>query len=326
MRRYIDEDQHTWDDSAATIITTITLAYNSAPHSSTGFFQFEFTVPKATNSLPLRREMTKSQVGYSTDRSQYRTALLQRVHEVSKLAKENLEEPQFWYKSAHDAHIKENCSIEVRDCVCVNTMYPEGGVFPKVAIPAHGPYEVRQVHNHNFKLATATGFVNVSFDRVMKETFPQDLSDPLTLFTRAKTGNERNQADDVQKFVVEYVVAHGEDENGKKIVRIRWHACEDSADTWEPVGEILNNFIQGYCSKKKTPLSKVLPEKVLDESVGHYQQQRQMLPLHQTQPLAQETALLPVGEHATRPEELQRVATGVNDYMERAIALIVNGL
>jgi transposase InsO family protein len=50
LRRYVNEAQSDWDDSVA----AITLAYNEAPHSSTGFRPFELVFPEADKRLPLR--------------------------------------------------------------------------------------------------------------------------------------------------------------------------------------------------------------------------------------------------------------------------------
>lgn len=129
-------------------------------------------------------------------------------------------------------------------------MYLEGGVSPKLAIPADEPCEVRHFYTHNVNLATATGLIDVSSDRVTKAPYSQGLSIPLTVFTRAKTCDEPNQADDLQEVFVENIVAHDEDDYGKKI-RVRWHRYEDSADTWEPVGDILRSLSRDTAPKRK---------------------------------------------------------------------------
>lgn len=211
--------------------------------------------------------------------------LIRRVHEVPKLAKENLEESQFQYKAAHDAHFMEKPrSIEVGDFCLREDGVPRRRYIAEVAMPDDGSYEVRQVHTHNFELATATGLVKMSSDCVTKTPFPQDLCDPLPFFNKSRTGNEPTQADDLQEFVVDYIVGHGEGDEAKKIVRIRWHGYEDRANTWEPVGEIPRHFIKRYCSKKKIPLSNVLSEDLLDESFGPNKANRQMLPAHEKKP------------------------------------------
>lgn len=209
---------------------------NSAPQSSTGFCPFEFTVPKATKHLALRRKMAKSQVGFSADKSNYRTVLLRRVHEVSKTVKEYLGNLQFRYKTVHDAHVKETNPM-IGDFVYVNRMYLEGEVSPTLAIPADRPYEVRHVYTHNllhFKLqrrAWSTSRLTESRKYHSRRTCRTHYHS-----SRGRRRATRHSRQMTYKSVVEYIVTHGEDDDGKKTVKIRSHCYEDSADTCEPVG------------------------------------------------------------------------------------------
>lgn len=55
----------------------------------------QYTEPEAATHLPLRLEMAKSQFGYTIEKSNYRTALLRHVQEVSKMSRENSEKSRF---------------------------------------------------------------------------------------------------------------------------------------------------------------------------------------------------------------------------------------
>jgi Chromo (CHRromatin Organisation MOdifier) domain len=161
------------------------------------------------------------------------------------MTKETLRESQLRYKMAHDAHVREhNRDIRVSDWLFINKMVVEKGKPPKLQIPVYGPYEVRAVQSHTYTVRTAKGIVTINSDRVTKAPDPRHLHSPLPLFSRAKTDNEDAAADDLQKFVVERIIAHGETKEGELIVRVRWHGYAAEDDTWEPAADIPMHFMR----------------------------------------------------------------------------------
>jgi hypothetical protein len=69
--------------------------------------------------------------GMPTTKSQYREALMKRVHEVAQLARENMQERQLRYKVAHDAHVRErNMHIRNGGFVYVIRIVAEQGNLP----------------------------------------------------------------------------------------------------------------------------------------------------------------------------------------------------
>jgi Integrase core domain/Chromo (CHRromatin Organisation MOdifier) domain/Integrase zinc binding domain len=260
LRRYLNEEQSDWNDSVA----AITLAYNEPPHSSTGFRPFELVFPEADKRPPLRREVNLSKLDECGNKSEYLTALLRRVQDIAWMPKESLRESQLRYKMAHDAHVREkNRDIRVGDWVFINKMVVEKGKSPKLQIPVDGPYEVRTVQSHTYTVRTAKGIVTINYDRVTKAPAPHDLHSPLPLFSRATTDKEDAAAFDLQEFVVERIISHGETKEGVHIVRVRWQGYAADADTWEPAADIPMHFMVRYAKRKKIALSEVVPAELL---------------------------------------------------------------
>jgi hypothetical protein len=55
------------------------------------------------------------------------------------------------------------------------------------------------------------------------------------------------------------IISHGDLGDGTRVVRVRCHVYDDSADTWEPVSEIPMSFVPRYARRRKLALSEVLP-------------------------------------------------------------------
>jgi hypothetical protein len=177
-------------------VSPITFAYISQFHSSTGISPFELVAPEAARHLTLKQAHFDTKTGKPTTKYAYGTALLRSVHEVSQLAKENLQEAQLRYKKAHAAHVKErNMAIKDGDWVFVNKMVLERGLSPKLAIPVVGPFQVKNVFSNTHQTIAASGIATVSSDRVTKAPYPVDLSRPLS--TRAVGASEEYEVDDV---------------------------------------------------------------------------------------------------------------------------------
>jgi Chromo (CHRromatin Organisation MOdifier) domain len=117
--------------------------------------------------------------------------------------------------------------------------------------------------NLPFNLRTSGGNVIVSSDRVTKAPAPTNLSTPLPPYTRPDQGDETGG--DVEEFVVERIISHGDLDDGTRVVRVRWHGYDDSADTWEPVSEIPMSFERRYARCRRLALSAVLPTEMMPD-------------------------------------------------------------
>ena len=53
-------------------------------------------------------------------------------------------------------------------------------------------------------------------------------------------------------------MAHGVHEDGKYMVKIRWHGQDKSEATWQAATDSPLNFIERYAKKKKLQVSDVL--------------------------------------------------------------------
>lgn len=189
------------------------------------------------------------------------------MHAISRLTKETLRESQLRYKEAHDARVREqNRDIKIGDWVYVNKVVVQKGKSPKLMPPVDGPYEVRHVFSHAYKIATANGLVVIGSDRVTKAPIPCDLEAPLPLFSRARGDKEVKLAqEEYQEFVVDRIVSHGRSSSDEHFVRVRWHGFKPSAETWEPTGGIPIQFLKRYAKKKNISLVKVMPRSQIPE-------------------------------------------------------------
>jgi hypothetical protein len=53
------------------------------------------------------------------------------------------------------------------------------------------------------------------------------------------------------EFVIERLISHGEAEDGKKLIRVRWAGYSNNDDTWEPAENIPHQLIRRYAKRKK---------------------------------------------------------------------------
>jgi hypothetical protein len=191
------------------------------PKTSTGFSPKELVAPEAARLLPLNRKLEHVDFAIPHAKAHYRTALLRRVHAISRLAND-LEESQLRYKLAHDAHVRErNADIQEGDWLFVNREVMEKGVSPKLSIPVEGPLEVVKVHSHTHMIHTANGIVSVPSDRATRAPYPTDLRTPLPSFSRARESQRDAEDDEIQEFVVECIISYGMLDDGQPIVRVR---------------------------------------------------------------------------------------------------------
>jgi Chromo (CHRromatin Organisation MOdifier) domain len=69
----------------------------------------------------------------------------------------------------------------------------------------------------------------------------------------------------VEKFIAERIISHGDLDDGTRVVRVRWHGYDNSADTWEPTSEIPMSFVRRYARRWKLALSGVLPMELMPD-------------------------------------------------------------
>jgi hypothetical protein len=172
-----------------------------------------------------------------TTKARYWETLMQHVHDVAQRASENLQERQLRYKVAQNAHFRErNMQIRDGDLVYVQRMVVEQGMSPNLAIPVDGPFEVLKTFSHTFKMRTSGGDVIISSIASRKHRHRR-----TPLYTRPNQSDETGG--DVEEFIVERIISHGDLDDCTRVVRLRWHGYDDSADTWEPTSEISLSFV-----------------------------------------------------------------------------------
>jgi len=135
LRMYVEDHQDHWD----TLVSMLTLAYNSRPQQSTGVAPLEFVTPERVNSLSVERMVVSPVGGPSTNnpraaREQIRARLRSVIHKVRC----SLEVTQRRYKKGYDAKVRPvNRDLKAGDWV-----FLDGNAKPKqkLGTRAVGPH------------------------------------------------------------------------------------------------------------------------------------------------------------------------------------------
>jgi hypothetical protein len=253
MSAYVSENQRDWDELAA----IATYSYNRKPHSSTGFAPFELITSVPQSALlpqltltPQRRPSTKPQL---------RNEFLARVADSCALAKETLAARQQRYKDAYDQHVREVTNrLEEGDLAFVKTFVAPKELSKKLVLPAVGPFLVTKVgkDRRTFQVRTAEGDITVAADRVRKCPSPSDLPHGM-LFAGEATDNEELDHDseesmsDLEEYVVDHIVTHRRDADGRMKVKLRWFGFSSAEDTWEPLIHVPREMLHRYVRRKR---------------------------------------------------------------------------
>jgi Chromo (CHRromatin Organisation MOdifier) domain len=220
------------------------VAYNATVHSSTGFAPQKMLRETAPMIL-----LSGSASVPVADKGTWRRKFLENLAMVSKTAKEKIRAAQARYKKAYDLHVRaRNAKLTPGDWVLVKVFNES----PKLTLPLAGPYEIAGVDERNgtFLLKTTHGEVRVASDRVKPAPFLRDLPYGVAL------PQPRSDPDDevATEYVVERIVSHGRDENGKVIVRVRWAGYDSSDDTWEDPYMMPPPVVRKYEKRRKVEL------------------------------------------------------------------------
>jgi hypothetical protein len=60
------------------------------------------------------------------------------------------------------------------------------------------------------------------------------------------------------EIVVDRIVAHGTNDDGQYMVRIRWHGQDKSEDTKQEATDLPRHFVERYAKKKKIAVTYVM--------------------------------------------------------------------
>jgi transposase InsO family protein len=253
ITNYVSDNQDDWDE----LSSLATYAYNTTVHSSTGFTPYELTFSRPNPSPAIASEQRYGALDPTMTKASYRQKFLVECERLSSSVRERLKKAQERYKKAYDAHIRvRNADIRPGDMVYVRTFVTEPGRSPKLAFPASGPYLVLSRSDKTFTVRTGSGTQKVSSDRVTKAPGAQDLPPEYQL--DLDLAEAREDVGDLDESVIDRVVAHGVNDNGEYMVKIRWHGQDKSEDTWQESTDVPRHFIEKYARRKKLQVSDVL--------------------------------------------------------------------
>jgi Chromo (CHRromatin Organisation MOdifier) domain len=133
--------------------------------------------------------------------------------------------------------------------VFVKTFVAEPGRSPTLDFRASCPYVVVSRNEKAFVIKTPSGTQRVSSDRVTQVPVPNDLAAEFQLDV-----DTNESADDIgltDEIVVDRIVAHGVNDDGQYMIKIRWHGQDKSKDTWQEASDLPRHFVERYARKRK---------------------------------------------------------------------------
>jgi transposase InsO family protein len=216
------------------------VAYNATVHSSTGFAPIEFLRMEAPRIL-----LSSIPETGVPDKGTWRKKFLESLAIVGNTAKEKLGLMQERYKRAYDAHVRaRNAALGPGDWVLVK-VYTDS---PKLTLPLAGPFEILQVDHRNgtFIIRTSDGRLSVPRDRVKPAPMPRDLPPEYRIGHTPLAEPFDNQTE----FVIERLISHGKNDEGKWIVRVRWAGYRSDEDTWQDPRLLPRNNLTKYERKR----------------------------------------------------------------------------
>jgi Chromo (CHRromatin Organisation MOdifier) domain len=100
---------------------------------------------------------------------------------------------------------------------------------------------------------TRDGPQTLHLDRVIRAPSIRDLPSGVEVLPPRKKIAQSKRAQTMEtddEFVIERLISHGEAEDGKMLIRVRWAGYSNNDDTWEPAENIPHQLIRRYAKKK----------------------------------------------------------------------------
>jgi hypothetical protein len=180
----------------------------------------------------------------------YKQHLLRTAERLGKAARVTNAERARRYKEAYDRAVRPREALKPGDFVFVKS----GLAASKLLFPVSGPHEVVRVRDAVITVRTSAGEQTVHVDRTAKvpENHPGPEPDD------ASTDDERVEAA-MSEFVVDRVVTHRKESDGRVSLRVRWAGFDATDDTWEESTSLPRHFVERYARRKRIQVSQLLP-------------------------------------------------------------------
>lgn len=241
--RHYDHDRVVTRARYASLLVT---AYNTRAHSSTEVAPFAFVFPRRLQPMAMER-LTRSNGETSTQTpNQARASLLRKLEEMIPLAREAIEKVQARYKRNFDSRVKSRREpLRFGHWVFVDSHENQGGKF---VFKARGPYQmlkpdgrrltieiddgIRTINRNHATRATEPPEGDLAWNRALEAWQVPSLPSPSVKPTEAA----------FDKFV-----AHGYDERGRLMLRVRSFGNGSSSDSWKFIEGLPTEKVRKYC-------------------------------------------------------------------------------
>ena len=268
LRHYVTEHQRDWDE----FVQPLTYAYNMQVHRSTGTTPFDLVLtrhpPGISVSMPTSAVPPDRHTEPTT--AQMKRITMRRLRQVLARASEKMTQAQAQYKRHFDKTVSalpefrpgEEIFLDRPPDFSATALENEDGhrkLLPKTT----GPYRVIS-SNENTVIIDRDGLRDtVAIDRVTRAPPMATSRQPETLTGRRRkpppvtvdpestvpvTGEASPTPE--REFAIDRIVGHGEDNDGLPIYRVRWYGYSPQDDTWEPAGNIPDNFLRRYHARQ----------------------------------------------------------------------------
>jgi Chromo (CHRromatin Organisation MOdifier) domain len=102
----------------------------------------------------------------------------------------------------------------------------------------------------------------VSSDRVIKAGVSSDLLPEMQVRSRPSAPAPPSPDENpYEEFVIERLLSHGVDDDGKVVMRVRWFGFGSDDDTWEPITHPPKHQVERYAKRNKTAIEDLEPNR-----------------------------------------------------------------
>lgn len=175
----------------------------------------------------------------------YREGFLKRLQETLSRARATLECAQKRYKLDYDKGVRvKNRNIRQGSFVYVKWGERPAGRSAKLDFPCHGPYELLENNGRTFKISANGVVETVSSDRITAAPGAPRHASANVRRNNVPRGGGESVSEDSQEWVVDKILAHGYDEDGRLLVEVKWKGYSPS---WHYAETLRNdNLVSRY--------------------------------------------------------------------------------